>query len=152
VIQIQDANGNVVISGPDSTAMVSLALSSGAGVLSGTISQVAVAGVADFSSDALKINLVGTNKGLTATKAGVVGGAVRLTANSQAFTMRAGPASQLQVATQPNGGPAGAPWSTQPIIQITDAQGNLITTGSDATQVVSVALTTGSGVLSGTLS
>ncbi|MBI3417000.1 MAG: Ig-like domain repeat protein, partial [Verrucomicrobia bacterium] len=76
-----------------------------------------------------------------------------LAANTSApVTVNAGAASQLVVTTQPSASTvAGVAFAQQPVVQIQDAFGNVVTTGADATRVVTVALTTGSGTLSGTL-
>ena len=65
--------------------------------------------------------------------------------------MTQGTAVNLVFATQPGGGTAGQVWAQQPVVQIQDAHGNLIATGADATRVVSLALSSGSGALAGTL-
>ncbi len=67
VVTIEDALGNTVTSGVDSTKSVVLTLSTGAGALGGTTAMNAVAGVANFSGKGLSISKVGVNKGLTAT-------------------------------------------------------------------------------------
>lgn len=73
VIKIRNASNAVITSGPDATALITISLFSGTGVLSGTVSMNAVAGVADFSGKGLKISLYG-NKTLRATKADTSGG------------------------------------------------------------------------------
>jgi len=146
VVEIRDAFGNRVTTGADATRVVTLALSTGTGTVSGTLTATAVGGIATFSG--LSLNLIGTNKVLTAS-ATLTSGAV--TVASSAFTITSSAATQLAYSTQPGGGVAGAAWSQQPVVQIQDGQGNPITTGADATRVVTLALTTGSGAVSGTL-
>jgi hypothetical protein len=68
IITIKDSSGDTITTGPDSTALVTLALSTGTGTLAGTVSIHAVAGVANFASAGLNISLFGS-KILSATKA-----------------------------------------------------------------------------------
>ncbi len=146
VVQIQDAHGNLITTGADATATVTLTLSSGAGSLAGTVSRAAVGGVATFTD--IKKNLIGSADGITA--AATLNGAP-VTQASNSFVVSAAAASQLVVATQPGGGTAGVVWSQQPVVQVQDVYGNLVSTGSDSTVVVTLALTTGSGTLKGAL-
>ena len=155
-ITVLDTAGNTVTDGPDATATVSLALSSGTGSVTGTMSVAAVGGVASFSGlslDKVGIKHLRATKADTATStaAGVVRGTPPLFATSAAFTIALDAAHQLVFATQPGGGTAGAPWGAQPVVQIQDAEGNLVTTGADATRSVTLSLTSGTGTLGGTL-
>jgi hypothetical protein len=88
VVKIEDAFGNVVTSGADSTVSVALTLTTGTGSLTGTATMNAVAGVADFTGNGLNINLVGTNKVLTATATVVAG--TKTTTTSPAFAITPG--------------------------------------------------------------
>ncbi|HEX3988335.1 MAG TPA: hypothetical protein VHZ30_02815, partial [Verrucomicrobiae bacterium] len=69
VVTVEDQFGNTVTSAldQDSTAMISLTLTTGSGLLGGTASIPAVGGVADFSSDGLNVSLPGNDDVLTAT-------------------------------------------------------------------------------------
>ena len=155
-VWILDAAGNVVSTGVDATANVSLSMTTGGGNLVGTPTVAAVAGVATFSG--LVIDTIGA-KQLTATKAdtasttsgSTIRGSAAVQVTSPAFTITAGNATQLAFTSQPVGGVAGAVWTTQPVVQIQDANGNLVTSGADATRVVTLTLTSGSGALAGTL-
>jgi hypothetical protein len=63
VVAIKDATGATITTGPDATATITLSIthSSGPqGVLGGTVSMAAVAGVANFSGKGLNISLAGT--------------------------------------------------------------------------------------------
>src|SRR6185503_8496428 len=127
-----------------------VALTTGSGTLSGTLTKTAVAGVAYFTGNNLSINLVGANKVLTMSATLTAG--ARTTTTSPAFAITAAAASQLAVVTQPSASTvAGVAFAQQPVVQIQDTFGNVVTTGVDATRVVTVALTTGSGTLSGTV-
>src|SRR5436190_1542303 len=82
VVQIQDTFGNVVTSGTDSTRVLTVALTTGSGTLSGTVTKAAVAGVADFAGYLVSINVVGPYKVLTFT---TTGGVITSTTTSPAF-------------------------------------------------------------------
>lgn len=88
VVQIQDTFGNLVATGGDATANVSLALTTGTGTLGGTTSINAVDGVADFVGQGLNINQGGTDKVLTAT-ATIGAGIVTATTSPFAITATA---------------------------------------------------------------
>jgi hypothetical protein len=149
VVTIEDQYGNTVTSGADSTVSVALTLTTGTGTLGGTTSMNAVAGVANFSGKGLNINLVGANKVLTATATVTAG--TKTTTTSPAFAITFAAASQLVVTTQPSASTvAGVAFATQPVVTIEDQYGNTVTSGADSTRVVTAALTTGSGTLSGT--
>jgi hypothetical protein len=83
VVTIEDAYGNTVTTGSDSTTNVTLALTTGLGLLSGTTNVTAVGGVAAFPG--LSINLEGNNKVLTATAKLTVG--VKTATTAPAFTI-----------------------------------------------------------------
>jgi hypothetical protein len=134
VVAIRDANGNLT----SSTAAVTATLFSGTGALLGTASVNAVSGVATFTN--LQINVTGAKviAFTTTTPA--------LTVNSASFTVAAGAPTQLVVTTEPGGAADGVAFTTQPVIEIRDAQGNRTT----STAEVTVAIATGTGTLSGT--
>jgi len=73
VITVKDASGATVTTGADATAVITISLLTGTGVLAGTVSMAAVAGVADFTGKGLNVSLYG-NKTLRATKADTSGG------------------------------------------------------------------------------
>ncbi|MGE5087186.1 MAG: fibronectin type III domain-containing protein, partial [Bacillota bacterium] len=96
VVSIEDANGNVITAGPDSTAQVTLTISTNSptqGTIRGTATVNAVKGVATFSG--LNIQEAGV-KILTATKEDTstqTNGSGPLTADSSVFTINPGPVS-----------------------------------------------------------
>ena len=57
--------------------------------------------------------------------------------------------AQLAIRTQPSGAASGQPFVTQPVIEVQDANGNVVTI--DNSTIVTAALTQGSGTLEGTL-
>lgn len=136
VVQILDNFGNLTAS----TASVSAAIFSGTGTLVGTVTRAAVNGIASFTD--LRVNGSGTHS-LRFTSSGLA------SATSTNFTVTQ-VASSLVLLTQPEGAVTGAPFTTQPVVQILDNAGLVITTGTGATLPVTVAKATGSGTLGGT--
>ncbi len=136
-VQLEDTFGNSV---PTSGTSVSLTLSTGTGVLSGGGAQTTDGtGLATFSG--LSINLIGS-KNLTASSAG-------LTSNvSNTFTVSAGTATKVVFLQQPTNRTAGLTLAPAVTVQVEDALGNAIATSGIP---VTVALTTGTGTLGGTL-
>ena len=135
VVQLRDAT-NVVVAG--ASAPVTAAVAGGSGTLSGTTTVNAVNGTATFAD--LTINGSGTHT-LTFTSAGLS------PATSNVFIVTGTP-TQLAVGTQPQGAVSGSAFTTQPAIQIRDANGNIATT---STAPVTAAIASGNGVLSGTV-
>ncbi len=137
VIQVLDSEGNLATSFTDP---VSVSISSGSGTVAGTATLSAVAGVATFTG--LSTTSSG-DKIITVSSGGLT------TANSSTFTITPASAAQLAFATQPGGGTAGQGWSQQPTVQVLDIYGNVVTSSSAS---ISMALSTGTGGLSGTTS
>ena len=138
VIAIMDSLGNTDTA--DSSTVVTVAITSGSGTLSGTLTATASSGVARFSN--LKIVGTGAHR-LIFTADG-------LSSNTSApFTIGAGVATQLVVTTQPAGAVNDVAFIGQPVIAIKDSGGNTVTT--DSSTEVTVAKASESGTLSGTL-
>ncbi|MDX9735227.1 MAG: hypothetical protein RBU36_13950 [Thermoanaerobaculia bacterium] len=137
-VQLLDAGANpVAIAG----TTVTLSLTNGTGVLSGTASQVTNAsGLATFAD--LSIDLAGA-KQLTAASAGLS------SALSGAFTIAAGPASQLVYVQPPTPAAPGATITPAVTVQLRDAAANPVAV---AGTTVTISLTSGTGALSGTAS
>src|SRR6185503_4295047 len=130
------------------TSTVTVAILNNAGpggVLSGTLTKAAVAGVASFSANALKIDKIGTGYTLTATDGSLTSAA------SSAFDITVGPAAKLAFTTQPSGGTGGTAWTTQPVVTVQDAGGNTVTTDTSTVTVAILNNAGPGGVLSGTL-
>ncbi|MFL5356157.1 S8 family serine peptidase [Archangium sp.] len=124
-LAIQDAYGNQTTA----TSTVALTLSgSGGGVLSGTVSAAAVAGVATFSN--LSIDKVGTDYTLRAA----VG--TSYSTVSSAFAVTPGAPYRVTITRQPSDVVAGA--SITPAVQVSlfDKQGNLATQSSAPVAIV----------------
>jgi hypothetical protein len=135
VVEVHDAAGNVVVT---STTSVTVAIASGGGTLGGTATVAAVAGVATFG-DLGVTGLVGART-MSFTATGLT------SATSAAFTLAAGAPTQLAVRTQPVASSAYAAFTTAPVVEIQDAQGNLTT----STATVTAAIASGGGTLGGT--
>ena len=137
VIEIRDAAGNLVST---SSVLVTAALASGGGTLSGTLTALAPNGVAAFSSLAIG-GLVG-DRTLTFSAPGLA------SVTSTPFGLAAGAARTLLVRTQPVAGTAYAVFKTPAAIEGRDADGNLATPG----QPITASIASGGGTLGGTAS
>jgi trimeric autotransporter adhesin len=143
VVQVLDAGNAVVTSGADASAPVTLSiapaspLTGGPGTLRGCTSAVtARSGVATFAACRIGSKAgVGYRLRATASLSGVVA-----TVDSDAFDI--GPiGTQLVFSTQPIGGiDHGSPLAVQPIVQVLDAGGRLVTLGADATAKIKLTL------------
>ncbi len=137
VVTVQDAFNNTVTS--DNSTVITAALTTGTGTLSGTATETAASGIANFAGNGLAIDLVGNDKVLTFT------GGVLTPAVSGAFTI-ALPTPSAATSTL-TADPAiivanGKQMSTI-TVQLKDAGGTDITFGGDT-----VVLATGLGTLS----
>jgi hypothetical protein len=145
VVTFQDAYGNTVSSG----CPVTLSLTSGTGTLLGTATKTAVAGVANFAGLNLRVNtsVGGSGYVLTATPQGAC--AAYTTGTSNAFTVTlAGAPYELLLVTPPSDSSLNEVWSTQPVVQVLDINGDLAS--SDNTTVVSITASSAqTGVLNG---
>jgi hypothetical protein len=136
----------------DSTTIVTLSIKYGTGTAgakltcdqAGTLLKV-TAGSAQFTG--CKIDKSGTGYVLLATSSPAYGTNAW---SSAAFDVVAGPASKLTFVTQPAGAAAGQAFTTQPVVAITDAGGNVVTTGVSAN--VSLVIAANPGVPAGVLS
>src|SRR5439155_1979274 len=143
-LEVQDAGGNTVTT-DTSTVTVAIANNAGAGTLSGTLTKAAVAGVASFSANALKIDKIGTGYTLSATDGSLTG------ANSSGFNITVGSPVKLAFTTSPSASTvAGVAFATQPVVTVQDAGGNTITTDT-STVTVAILNNPGSGTLGGTV-
>jgi hypothetical protein len=140
VVRARDALGNTVVSFTDDVALA-IGANPASGVLSGTTTVTAVAGVATFEN--LSINSAGGGYTLTATSG--------LAADtSAAFDVVSGPATQLVFTVQPPPTTsAGA--AITPAVQVTamDALGNTAT-GFSGIVTIAIGANPGTGTLSGT--
>ncbi len=121
-VTVEDSGGNKVTS---STASVTLAVGSNPGgtlACTGGNTKAAATGVATFAG--CKITGTAGSYSLTATATGLSA------ATSNDFLITFGTASQLVFNTQPGGGSDGAAWGIQPVVDVEDQSGNLVTSSS----------------------
>ena len=139
-VAIKDAAGNPTAS----TANVTIAIGTnpGAGVLSGTLTVAAVAGVATFTN--LSISAAGVGYTLVASSAALTG------ATSTAFNVIAGGAQGLAFLVQPTDATAGVALAPAVKVRVLDALGNLLTS-STANITLALGTNPGAGALAGTL-
>lgn len=134
----------------DFTTTVTLSILVGTGTAgatltcSGGLSKVVVAGAAVFSG--CSIDKAGTGYRLVATSIPPYSGN---SWTSSLFNVVAGPASKLTFVTQPAGAAAGQVFTTQPVVAITDAGGNVVTSGVSA--YVTLMISVNPGVPAGVL-
>src|SRR6266446_1832001 len=136
---IQDANGNTVTSGPNSTLSVTFAKTAGTGSVTGLGSTNAVAGVAALTVTGNQLGSVTISASGGALAAG--GG------NPITFNVVAGAANKLLLSGSTADLAAGT--TRQLTATIQDVNGNTITTGADSTLSVTYAKTAGIGTVTG---
>src|SRR5438067_3019687 len=140
---IQDANGNTVTSGPNSTLSVMFAKTAGVGTVTGLGSTNAVAGVAALTETANQLGSVT----ISASAIGSGGPLAAGTGNPITFTVVAGPASKDLLSGSTSDLTAGT--TRQLTATIQDANGNTITTGADSSLNVTFSKTAGTGAVIG---
>lgn len=136
-VAIQDTYGNTVTT---SSANVTMALNTGTGTLSGTLTVAAVNGIATFKN--LSINSTGTNKKLQATSTGLTN------VTSGTFSITSSTATKLAVIQQPTNTPVNGVITPAITVAIQNSSGQTVTTNNTN---VTIAINTGSGTLAGTL-
>jgi hypothetical protein len=142
VVRAEDGFGHV-----DSTftGAIALAIKAGSGTagaaLGGTASTSAVAGVATYTG--LSIDKVGTAYRLSASASSLTG------ADSAPFNIGAGAATQLAFNPSPSDSTGGTPFPTQPVVEVHDAGGNLVT-GYTGSVAIAIGTNPGGGALAGT--
>lgn len=115
-VQLRDQSGNAVLqAGVSVTASVNGA---GASLIGGSSASTNASGVATFSG----LGLSGTagTYSLSFSASGVTG------VTSSAISLTPGAAAQLTITTQPAGASSGSAFTTQPALQVRDAQGNAV--------------------------
>ncbi|MFP2904773.1 beta strand repeat-containing protein [Pyxidicoccus sp. 3LFB2] len=141
-VRVVDAGGNTVTTATTSIT-VAFGNNPGVGILNGTKTASAVAGVATFST--LSVTRTGVGYTLTAAATGLT------TGTSAAFNVTPGAATSLDFFTNaPNTVPAGAVITPAVRVGVRDSYGNTVTT-STAAITLSLAANPGSSTLGGTL-
>ena len=134
-VELRNASNNVVL---QSGVVVTVAKASGSGTLSGTLTATTNA-----SGRATFTNLVITGSGahtLTFTSGALT------PATSASFPVASG-GTQLTLTTEPGGAVSGRVFTTQPVVAVTDEDGNV----APSTASITVAIMNGNGMVSGTL-
>ncbi|NDD65000.1 MAG: hypothetical protein EBZ36_13670, partial [Acidobacteria bacterium] len=134
--QIQDAQGNLVTT--STAAVTATVVSPTTGSLGGTTTVNAVAGVAAFSGLTIS-GLDGTPLTLRFSSLGLISA----DAAAPVFVSGVGAASRLGIRTQPVAGISGAALAPQPVVEVRDSGGNVVT-GSTASVTVAIQGTGGS--------
>jgi len=142
VVAIEDAAGNIVTT---DLSPVTLAITAGTGAngakLSASCSATEFYGVVTFSS--CTVDTAGRGYTMTATDGSLT------TATSSAFSVSSGVATQMVFAAQPGNSSGGSTLSTQPVIDVEDANGILVPTDNST---VALAVTPGTGSSGASLS
>ena len=135
-VTIQDADGNAV-----TTLSCTITLNkagASAGSLVGTASMPANSGVASFSGLRISTTSGGSSYYLTAAASGPSTCAVLTPASSSTFSITlSGVPYQLSLYTPPSSAALSAQWATQPVVQVLDSFGNLVS--GDNSTVVTIA-------------
>ncbi len=134
VVEVRDAFENPVTG----TVPVTVSLASGGGALDGNITVTAVQGVAAFTT--LTVSGVVGSRTLTFASAGLT------PVTTSAFALGAGAPATLAFRTAPSGGGLNSPFTTQPVVELRDAAGNVPTA---AAVTVSATITSGGGSIAG---
>ena len=140
VVTVQDAEGNTVTTDNSTVALVitgDTPATGGPGTLTCTPT-AAINGVASFTG--CSIDTAGTGYQLTASDNTLT------PADTAAFDVTVGGASQLVFTTQPGSATAGNAFGIQPVVTVEDAGGNTVTSDTDP---IAMAIGSGEGTLSG---
>ncbi|MCC6573578.1 MAG: hypothetical protein IT462_07295 [Planctomycetes bacterium] len=138
-VQVRDAGGNLL---PGFVGNMDVAMGNNptGAALSGMQSITVVGGVATFSD--LSVNLAGTNYTLVFSISGGITGA------SAPFNITVGGASRLVIVQHPTDATGGMAFTPQPVVQVQDAGGNVVTS---ETPTITAAITSGTGESGGEL-
>ena len=137
VVELRDTRNNLVVN--DTATAVTAVIASGGGTLEGTATVTAASGRITYTNLTLRGTVGGRTLSFTAT--GVA------SATSDTVTLAPGAPSALTITTQPGGATAGQPFTTQPIMEVRDLDGNLVSS-DDATEVTAT-IASGGGTLQG---
>ncbi|MCC6466109.1 MAG: hypothetical protein IT463_12285 [Planctomycetes bacterium] len=124
-VEAQDGSGNTDTT---FTGSVAVTLTTGSGTLSGTTPVNAVLGAADFSN--LSINLIGTDKELTFSFAGLT------SAISSAFTINPASDSAVRFVQEPSNAQTGVAISPAITVEIVDQFGNRTSSSANVSLVI----------------
>jgi len=127
-VDVEDSNGNLITSDNSSTVVLSIA----SGPPAGTASAGVVNGVATFSG--VYLNTAGTYKFLATD-----GALTTATSNPFLISNAAGPAAKLAFIQEPENTASGAPITPSVTVDVEDSSGNLVTSDSSSTVVLTIA-------------
>lgn len=133
VVAVQNSSGQTV-TGFDGPVALSFTVNQPGVKLYGTTTVNAVNGIATFPD--ISIDAVGTYYSFTAASTGLA------SAVSNTFSITPGAAKSLVFVVEPVAGGAGAAFTTQPIVAVEDAYGNVVT-DSDASVTITIRPGTG---------
>ncbi len=146
VIQVQDQFGNLrsannLGGAGDNSTVVTAARNAGSGALQGATTLTATDGLVTYTN---LTHIVATNITITFSSGSL--------SNATSSSISVGPAAadHLVFTTQPGNATAGGPFGTQPALKSQDAFGNYSAMGLPLSRNVTVALTSGTGILQGT--
>lgn len=146
-VEIRDEYGNRITTGSKSTASATFEIVDQPGILRGTTTASARAGVITPRANSLNVLALGSDYSL---RTSVTSNGQTFTADSSTFSIVHGPAAQLVFTQQPVGDTADGQLLTKPIVEIRDRFGNRVTSGTDATAAVVLKAAARSGTLVGT--
>jgi hypothetical protein len=139
-VAIEDASGNIVTTDLSSVQLALASTSGGSGTLSQNCSGAEIGGVVTFSN----CTVAGTG-GFTLTASD----SHLTSATSNTFYVSSGTAAQIVFTTEPGNGTGGSALSTQPVVTVEDAYGDVVQNDSSS---VSLSILPGSGASQGQLS
>ena len=136
VVKVQDSAGNTVTSGTNSNASITLAINTqpaGVGSLTCTTNPLtATSGTATFAG--CKITGTAGTYTLSATASGLA------TDTSNNINITFGTATKLGFATSPSNAASGSIFATQPVVTVQDSAGNTVTSGTNSTASITIAI------------
>ncbi len=138
-VTVLDANGDT-FAGTGMTVTIALSTNPGGATLSGTKSVIAVDGIATFGD--LSLDKSGSGYQFIASASGTT------TSTSTAVVVQAAAAASMVITEQPTGGLTSSAWTTQPVVELRDAFGNIAPT---STAPVTLSIAAGTGTPGATL-
>ncbi len=150
IVEVRDSENNLITTGPDASANVTVTLQSGTGSILGTTTVQASGGIADFSAAGMNIQLAGAKTLLISKEDTSASGGSAVADTTHAFNITHSTSAAISIISEPSSTIAGS--ELAPVVEILDAYGNRITSGGDETATVTLSKSSGPGTLSGTIS
>jgi hypothetical protein len=142
VVSVEDTNSNVVTTDTGTVALSIGTYSAGnGGTTQGTLGCTnntvnAVAGVATFANCQITGTAAAGTYSFNAARSGLT------TGGSSNISIVAGAATKLAFTTQPVGAASGSNFATQPVVSVEDANGNLVSSGTNSNASITLAIAT----------